>query len=358
VTEISFQIRVLVVDDSALMRKIICDLLQTDPALKVVDTARNGEDALKKIKEHGPDVVTLDVEMPVMDGLATLEKIMQEKPLPVIMLSSLTQMGTDITIKALQKGAVDFVPKPSGSISPDLAKVKEELISKIKIAAGVEVQRSMLPEPGKPPQKISHETVTTVPRKLVLIGTSTGGPKALHEILPKLPKKVPAAFIIVQHMPPGFTRSLAERLDQISEIHVKEAEDQEKVISGTAYIAPGDYHLLLDSLSSQQNVPLLRLSKDPPVNGHRPSVDVLMQSAAKADGWNLIGVILTGMGRDGREGIRAIKKKHAKIIAEDEATAVVFGMPKAVIEAKLVDRVLPLHAVAAEIIQMLKAERT
>ncbi|MDH7576741.1 MAG: chemotaxis response regulator protein-glutamate methylesterase [Bacillota bacterium] len=349
------QIKVLVVDDSPFMRKIISDLLETDPALKVVGTARNGEDALKKISELSPDVVTLDVEMPVIDGLVTLEKIMQQKPLPVIMLSSLTQKGAEITIKALQKGAVDFVPKPSGTISLNLAKVKDDLIGKVKIAATVKVQRTPVPGPGKSPPTLFHSTVQTVPRKLILIGTSTGGPKALNEILPKLPKNIPAAVVIVQHMPAGFTRSLAERLDQISEIRVKEAEDRERVVSGTAYIAPGDYHLLVERISPQHSDPVLRLSKDPPVNGHRPSVDVMMQSAARANGWELIGVILTGMGHDGREGIRAIKEKQAKIIAENETTAVVFGMPKAVIEAKLVDRVLPLHAVAPEIIHLVNS---
>ncbi len=349
------------VDDSAFMRKVITDLLETDPVLKVVGTARNGEDALKKIHELRPDVVTLDVEMPVMDGLVTLEKIMQQKPLPVIMLSSLTQSGTEITIKALQRGAVDFIPKPSGTISLDLAKVKEELINKVKIAATVKVYQTFIREPGRIPQKAFYSTAPTVPaptapKKLVLIGTSTGGPKALNEILPRLPKDIPAAVIIVQHMPPGFTRSLAERLDQISEIRVKEAEDQEKVMSGTAYIAPGDYHLLVERVSPQQKDPLLRLSKDPPVNGHRPSVDVMMQSAARANGWELIGVILTGMGHDGREGIRAIKEKNAKVIAEDETTAVVFGMPRAVIEARLADYILPLPSVASEIIHLLNKE--
>lgn len=347
-------IKVLVVDDSAFMRKIISDLLSTDPVIKVIGTARNGMEALQKLYELSPDVITLDVEMPVMDGLATLEGIMRENPRPVVMLSSLTQKEAEITIKALQKGAVDFVPKPSGTISLDLIKVKEELINKVKMAAQVKVSKTKIFEPMYPIKKTKSFDVNS-PRKLVLIGTSTGGPRALNEILPKLPKKFSAAVIIVQHMPAGFTRSLAERLDLISEIRVKEAENGEKVYSGTAYIAPGDFHLLLDDYDSLSKSLILRLSKDPPVNGHRPSVDITFQSAAKCD-CELVGVILTGMGHDGREGIRAIKKKQARTIAEDKSTAVVFGMPKAVIEENLIDRVLPLPLIAPEIVKMVNSD--
>lgn len=331
---------------------MVSDLLNTDPSLAVVGTARNGEEALEKIEKLQPDVITLDVEMLVMDGLVTLEQIMRRRPLPVIMLSSLTQKGTEITVKALQKGAVDFMLKPPGATFLDLAKVKKDLINKVKIAATVKVHRTFFQDSGRPFQKTYEQDARPrATRKLVLIGTSTGGPRALNEILPRLPKDIAAALLIVQHMPPGFTRSLAERLDQVSEIHVKEAEDREKVTTGTAYIAPGDYHLLVEGTS--ENQPLIRLSKDPPLNGHRPSVDVMMQSAARMGCWELIGVILTGMGCDGREGIREIKVRHGKTIAEDESTAVVFGMPKAVIEANLIDRVIPLPLLAAEIIQML-----
>lgn len=358
------QINVLVVDDSAFMRKVITDLLNSDPSINVVGTARNGIDALKKIDELHPDVVTLDIEMPVMDGLTTLEKIMQEKPLPVIMLSSLTQADAEITIRALQKGAVDFVAKPSGTISLDLAKVKGELISKIKIAATVEVSKALKREPVANcdlSESLTKSIVTTrkvqETNKLVLIGTSTGGPQALHAVLSKLPEKIPAAIVIVQHMPPGFTRSLAERLDQIAEIHVKEAEDRERVVAGTAYIAPGDYHLVLECSSPKKTELLLRLNKDAPVNGHRPSVDVLMKSAARIDCCDFIGVIMTGMGHDGREGVRALKEKQAKIIAQDASTAVVYGMPKAVIEANLADHIVPLPLIAQEIVRLLDPQK-
>lgn len=348
-------INVLVVDDSAFMRKLLTDLLESDPSIRVVATARNGSEALKKIQELRPDVVTLDVEMPVMDGLATLQRIMREHPLPVIIVSSLTQADAEITVRALQQGAVDFITKPSNILS--LSEVKEELIDKVKIAAGVDISKTSTPSypmvasantarPGNASRN-THEKA----KKLVLIGTSTGGPQALQAVLPRLPHNIPAAILIVQHMPAGFTRSLAERLDEISEIRVKEAEDGEKVAAGTAYIAPGDYHMIVEPLHKEL---LIRLTKEEPVNGHRPSVDVLMKSAAKVEGYDLIGVIMTGMGYDGREGVRALKEKGAKIIAQDASTSVVFGMPKAVIEANLADHVVPLPLIAHEIRRLVK----
>jgi two-component system chemotaxis response regulator CheB len=338
-SKISSSIKVLVVDDSALMRRIISDLLTEDPSLQVIGTASNGVMALQKIEALNPDVVTLDVEMPVMDGLTTLKLIMQQKPLPVIMLSSLTQAGSEITIKALQEGAVDFVPKPSGNISLDLKKVQNELIAKVKIASCARIHKSLVKKniPGLF-SSFQKKKEPDFPRTLVLIGTSTGGPKALNELLPKFPVDLPAAILIVQHMPAGFTRSLAERLDQNSAIHVKEAEDKEIVVAGTAYIAPGGYHLQV-----RQNSDCtirLHLDESDPINGHRPSVDALMLSASKIKGHNIVGVILTGMGRDGCEGICALKEKGAYVIAEDETTAVVYGMPKAVVEAQVVDRLL------------------
>ncbi|MGB9792048.1 MAG: protein-glutamate methylesterase/protein-glutamine glutaminase [Thermacetogeniaceae bacterium] len=345
----------LIVDDSAFMRKLLTDILKSEPSIDVVGTARNGIDALKKIRELRPDVVTLDIEMPVMDGLTTLQRIMQEYPLPVIIVSSLTQKDAEITIQALQQGAVDFIAKPSGKISSFFADVKEELVSKIKTAASIDISKAVAPSPlptfTKPLYNsnvsFSSNVQKQTKKKLVLIGTSTGGPQALQAVLPKLPKNIPAAILIVQHMPAGFTKSLANRLDQISEIYVKEAEDGEPAVDGTAYIAPGDYHMVIEP--SQDKELLLRLTKEEPVNGHRPSVDVLMKSAAKIDGCELIGVIMTGMGYDGREGVRALKEKGAKVIAQDASTSVVFGMPKAIIEAKLADYIVPLPLIGHEI---------
>lgn len=351
------------VDDSAFMRKVLSDLLSSEPSINVIGTARNGIDALKKIHKLHPDVVTLDIEMPVMNGLTTLERIMQEYPLPVIIVSSLTQADTEVTIKALQRGAVDFIAKPSGIVS-SFVDMKDELINKIKVAATVDMDKAI----SRENMVTCRQSVTVercfnptrkdqVTKKLVLIGTSTGGPQALQAVLPKLPKRIPAAIVIVQHMPPGFTKSLAERLDQISEIHVKEAEDGDRVIEGTAYIAPGDYHLIIEPLRIQNKELMLRLNKDAPVNGHRPSVDVLMKSAARIAWCELIGVIMTGMGYDGREGVRALKERQAKIIAQDASTSVVYGMPKTVIEASLADYVVPLPFIAQEIVRLLELEK-
>lgn len=345
------------VDDSFFMRKIIADLLTSDPVLEVVGTAPNGAVALKKIPLLNPDVVTLDVEMPVMDGMATLENIMKKRMLPVVMLSSSTQRGAEITIKALQNGAVDFVPKPSGTVSLDLNKVKDELIKKIKIAAMAKVRSSLIRESevtevGRNKKLISR----MAPQTLVLIGASTGGPRALNEILPRIPGDVQAAFLVVQHMPRGFTRSLAVRLDQNSELRVKEAEDGERVVAGTVYLAPGGYHLQIHQCGKAGREIYLRLDTQAPVNGHRPSVDVMMHSAAELQGRRLVGVILTGMGHDGRSGTRMLKEKGAQIIAEDKTTAVVYGMPKAVVEANLSDCVAPLQLIAQKILGMLKAK--
>lgn len=335
------------------MRKIISDLLASDPALEVVGTAANGAVALKQIAALEPDVVTLDVEMPVLDGLQTLEKIMQEKPLPVVMLSSLTEAGAETTIKALQKGAVDFVPKPSGITTVDLEKLRSNLINKVKIASQVKVS-SRLTGWGElrlfrqPKERRSEQPL----QKLVLVGASTGGPKALNELLSRLPGGLPAAFLVVQHMPAGFTRSLAERLDQNSQLRVKEAEEGERVVAGSVYIAPGGYHLQVEQPLAAGSELRLHLKRSEPVNGHRPSVDVLMLSAAKLKGFDLIGVILTGMGHDGCQGMRALKERGARTIAEARDTAVVYGMPRAVVEARLADRVVPLPFIASEIIHM------
>lgn len=329
-------------------------MLATDPSFEVVGTASNGAVALEKIAALKPDVVTLDVEMPVMDGLKTLEKIMQEKPLPVIMLSSLTQAGAEITVKALQMGAVDFVSKPSGKISLDLNKVRDDLISKVKTAYQVKIRPEFTELNSLCSlRRMKKRCGRQAPRKLVLVGTSTGGPKALNELVSRLPGGFPAALLVVQHMPAGFTRSLAERLDQNSEIRVKEAEDGERVVAGTVYIAPGGYHLRVKQPRLDRSELLISLDKSDPVNGHRPSVDVLMLSASKLKNHDLIGVILTGMGHDGCTGMRALKERGAQTIAEDQATAVVYGMPRAVVEAQLADRVIPLPFIASEILHML-----
>jgi len=346
------RLRVLVVDDSAFMRKVIGDMISAEPDLELVGTARDGEDGLKRIVELNPDIVTLDVEMPVLDGLSALEKIMVVRPTPVVMLSSLTREGADATIIALERGAVDFVTKPSGPISLDIDKVREELLAKVRMAATARVGRVKKPVDfalPKPAQPIRRQ-LADQPNVLALIGTSTGGPKALNEVVPRLPADFKAAVLIVQHMPPGFTRSLADRLNACSRIPVKEAEDGEEILGGKAYIAPGDYHLTVNRNHVSFPRFRVRLTKDPLVNGHRPSVDTMMLSAAREFPGRVVATILTGMGRDGTEGMRAIKAENGFTIAEDQSTCVVYGMPRSVIEAACVDRVAPLYRVADEIV--------
>lgn len=340
-------IRVLVVDDSAFMRKVISDLLASDPEIEVVGTARDGQDALERAAELKPDVITLDVEMPRMDGLTFLQRMMATNPRPVVMVSSLTKEGADTTLRALSLGAVDFVAKPSGSISLDMNRIREDLVGKIRMAARarprqrawseqfkIEVPR-VAPVPGQPP------------RHLVCIGCSTGGPGALHEIIPQLPGNLEAGVVIVQHMPPGFTRSLAERLNQVSSLTVKEAAEGDRLASGLVLVAPGGYHLAIEGDGR------IRLTTDPPRHGVRPAVDVTLQSAAEAFGQRVLAVILTGMGFDGARGAAAVRQAGGRVIAEHESSCVIYGMPRAVIEMGVADRILPLGLVGKAIAELL-----
>lgn len=345
-------IKVLIVDDSAFMRQVLSDIINNDTNLTVVATARNGEDALEKTNKLKPDVITLDVEMPVMDGLETLDAIMSNNPLPIIMLSSFTKEGADLTVKALEKGAIDFITKPSHL---DIAKVKHQLINKIKIAAKVNVKKNKLLT-SQPPTKIEAENYqkqcsTSEIKQIILIGTSTGGPRALQEVIPHLPANLPAPVLVVQHMPPGFTKSLANRLNSISAIEVKEAEHGELIQTGKVYIAPGDYHLETDNSNGCLTV---NLTKSPPNSGHRPSVNVMMQAVCERFSGLIVGVIMTGMGSDGTEGFKLIKAKMGRTVAEAESTCVVYGMPKSAIKANVVDKVVPLNEISNTIIKMLK----
>ncbi|MHB8170457.1 MAG: protein-glutamate methylesterase/protein-glutamine glutaminase [Thermincolia bacterium] len=343
--------KVLIVEDSAFMRKIITNILTADPQLEVVATARNGQEGVQLCAELKPDVVTMDIEMPVMDGLIALEQIMEKNPVSVVMLSSLTSEGADATMKALELGAVDFVCKPSGAISLDLGKIKEEIVLKVKIAAQAKVRVGqsvrLLPNLPKLAASVTHEVKKL--NKILAIGTSTGGPKALQEIIPLLPRSITAGIVIVQHMPKGFTKSLAERLDSLSQITVKEAEDGDELVPGLALIAPGDYHMEVQRVGGKT---VVKLNQQPPVGGHRPSVDVMMKSVANAGLVN-IGVILTGMGQDGVEGMELIKSKGGQTIAQDKETCIIFGMPKVAIEHKCIDKIVPLPKIALEIMKML-----
>lgn len=367
--------KVLIVDDSAFMRKLISDMLSNHPSLTVVATARNGQDALAKVEQLCPDVITMDIEMPVMDGLEALQQIMKTTPTPIVMLSSTTEIGAKNTMLAIEYGAVDFVAKPGGPISLNLSDVEAEIVQKVVQASTIkvatltkkrEVQKNSSPQfnmnerqQRKQSMKQDFQPFYDSGKKMskqltsfVIIGTSTGGPRALQAVLTELPKSIPAPILVVQHMPPGFTKSLAQRLDGLSEIHVKEAEDGEPFVNGTAYIAPGGKHLTIDAHSNGYNVRLDE--KEPPRKGHRPAVDVLLESASNFPTIQFISVIMTGMGHDGKEGLQTLKASCNTIaIAESERTSIVYGMPKAIRDAGLADQVVDLEEIPTVIMNSL-----
>ncbi|WP_199617992.1 protein-glutamate methylesterase/protein-glutamine glutaminase [Paenibacillus alkalitolerans] len=349
--------RVLVVDDSAFMRKFITDLIAEDSRFTVVAAVRNGREAVESVMRLRPDAVTLDVEMPEMNGLEALDAIMRDHPTPVIMLSTLTKQGASQTMRALEIGAFDFVQKPSGSISLDLHLVKEDLLEKLHAAAAsgsaaarrtVLPQRAMRADAGKPPDKTVARRPggmgePTARRGLVAIGTSTGGPKALQLVLTQLPSDYPFPIAIVQHMPPGFTKSLAQRLDSLCEIQVREAEDGMRLEPGTAYIAPGGRHM---KVVREMERLTIRLSGEPLRNGHRPSVDVLFESIAPLAEFERTAVIMTGMGSDGARAMKLLRDSGVtNTIAEDQSTCVVYGMPRAAVEMGCAKAVVPLDRI-------------
>lgn len=347
-------------DDSAFMRKLISDFFIDSKVIEVVGIARNGKDAIQKIKALQPDVVTLDVEMPEMNGLDALKKIMSETPVAVVMLSSTTLKGTESTLLAMDYGAIDFVAKPSGTISLDLHKIQDELVKKVENAANVTISkmkktaitRSNIVEERKALVPIKVQKWSENNKKMVIIGTSTGGPRALQEVIPKLPKNMKAPVLIVQHMPAGFTKSLAERLNQLSKIEVKEAEHGDILRDGHAYIAPGGYHMRIYKTGSTFTIVLD--DKEPPRAGHRPAFDVLLEDTSRYNDFDKIAVIMTGMGSDGSKGLQELKKNgNVMAIAESANTCVVYGMPKAAVETKLVDEVADLENIANAIIQFL-----
>ncbi|MBP2662570.1 MAG: cheB 2 [Firmicutes bacterium] len=345
-------IKVLIVDDSVFMRKLLGDLFAGEADFSVIDTARNGKDAIDKANRLKPDLITLDIEMPVVDGLKALETIMSECPTPVVMISSLTQAGANATLRALELGAVDFVAKTAGPIS-NIAEIRTEILTKCRAAVRANVLQLTKRQitTTMPALKQSYAPASGAPEeRIIAIGTSTGGPRALQEVITKIPGSIPCGIVIVQHMPPGFTKSLAERLNSLSSVTVKEAEHNDVVRPGLVLIAPGDYHMLLEREGGKV---VVKLNQNPPVGGHRPAVDPLFEAVARIFGSRAIGVILTGMGHDGTIGIQAIKRQNGQTIAEDQSTAVVFGMPKSAIEAGVVDRVAPITGITAEILRAL-----
>lgn len=406
-------IRVVIADDSAFMRKVLSDLFEKTPDFEVVGKAKDGREAVNLVAKLKPDLLTLDINMPLMDGLTALGIIMKDCPVPVLMFSSLTRQDADETIKALELGAVDFLCKTGGSISR-IDGIEEDIIAKCRSAAGARIRKTKninnifqkkQEAPGLKRINIfekkgynvpsSHTTAASKPvsavdklsatvqqhkhgltdmmakrenpllkrkpssssyssqhgcSKLVALGTSTGGPKALQSVIPKLPGDMPCGMVVVQHMPPGFTKSLADRLDTLSQVKVKEAEDGELILPGCVYVAPGGYHLTVTGSAPNRSI---SLNQDPPLGSHRPAVDIMFDSVVKYGG-DVVSVILTGMGCDGCAGMKKIKKAGGYIIAESEDTCVVYGMPKSVVDAGISDEVLPVDQVADAIMKRVR----
>ena len=343
------KIKVFIVEDSILMQKIIADILLSDPGIEVVGSTKYGKEALKKIPELKPDIVTLDFNLPDINGLIVLTKLMQYSPVRVVMLSAHTQKGAEITMKALEMGALDFIPKPSGEVSLDLFNFKDEIIAKIKLLVTIPLKKSIVSG-----EIVPSEAALSV-KKLVIIGASTGGPKAIIDLLNSIPANIEAGFLIVQHMPEGFTKSFAERLSWHSALKVKESEDGDLILNGAAYVAASGYHMILERIAEVKNRYCLRLDETPLVNYLRPAVDVTMSSVADSFDGDIVGVILTGMGKDGLEGVKQIKNKGAKVIVQDETTCTVYGMPKVVADNGLADSVLPLSEIPERISEYLNA---
>lgn len=345
-------IRVMVVDDSPFMRKAIERMLDA-PDIRVVGTARDGQDALDKLAEVQPDIVTLDVEMPRMDGLTCLKRIMAAHPMPVLMVSSLTQEGAQATLEALAAGAVDFIPKESSLASSSVLQMQQELQEKIrKLARSPKFKQDKAPSASptslvSPTSRVSHAVGGSIPgqprAELMLIGCSTGGPKALQDLLPALPANFPVPILVVQHMPATFTKPFAERLDSLCQVQVKEAVDGEAPRAGTVYVAPGGLHLFY---RTRGNSAFLELNPEPADTLHRPSVDTMFLSVAEHCARQVFAAILTGMGSDGARGMTALKAKGAHTLAEAEETCVVYGMPKAAVERRCVDAIAPLTDIA------------
>jgi two-component system chemotaxis response regulator CheB len=350
------QIRVLIVDDSAFMRTALSRMIASDPEISVVGTASSGSEALQRVPSLDPHVITLDVQMPGLDGLQTLSRIMAQFPRPVIMVSSLTVKDAETTFNALAAGAFDYVPKRLSTTSLDILHLQNDLIAKIKAAAESRHSDEPLIVPRKPPQPVAmpmHEASRS-PLAIIALGISTGGPKALQDILPVLPVDTPAPILVVQHMPCGFTAPFAQRLNNLCAVSVCEAAHGETVVPGIVYIAPAGSHLTVERLSSRT---LICLSDKPENQLHTPSVDVMMQSVASAFGPLAMGIIMTGMGSDGAQGMSAIHREGGLTVGQDERSCAVYGMPRACAEMRILDRVVPLSQIPYEILQATRARK-
>lgn len=356
-------IKVMIVDDSAVVRSVISDILQREPDMQVIATAPDPVFAMSKMNQQWPDVLILDIEMPRMDGLTFLRQIMQQRPTPTIICSTLTTEGADITLQALRAGAVSIVAKPTAGLSDFLRSQDEDLVSVVRAAASANIKRlrsgaaSSAAASAAAPPKLTADAILEAPRntprlsqttdRIVAIGTSTGGTQALEYVLPRLPATVPG-LVIVQHMPAQFTQSFARRLNDLSRIEVKEAVSGDRVVTGRALIAPGGRHMLLKRNGAQYVVDVV---DGPPVSRHRPSVDVLFRSVAKSAGANALGVIMTGMGDDGARGMKEMRDAGAPTVAQDEASCIVFGMPKEAIKHGGAAEVAALEDIPAMIVR-------
>jgi len=350
-------IRVLVADDSAFMRTALTRMIQSDPSLQVSGTAQNGQEALEKIASLRPDVVTLDVEMPGLNGLETLARIMRDFPRPVIMVSSLTQEGAETTLEALSIGAFDYLPKQQSFASLDIVNIRDDLIAKIKAAAESGPYHSVSRLIKPPPSVLLPDprNMAPVASRVVAIGTSTGGPRALQEILPLLPADLPVGVLIVQHMPKGFTGPFAQRLDALCQVSVREAVHDDLIKPGVVYIAPAGQHMTVARRSFSKVA--ISLSESPTGTLHTPSVDVTMISVAEIFRSFSMGIIMTGMGADGVEGMRAIAREGGMTVGQDEASCSVYGMPRSCAEMGLLQRVVPLRQIPQQILQATRYRR-
>jgi len=351
--------RILIVDDSAVFRRALSDLFGTDPAFEVVGTASNGQLALEAIARLKPELVTLDVEMPVMDGLATVSEIRKiDRRLPILMFSTLTSSGAGATLEALNRGASDYCTKPTGGLGASIEQLKREMLPKARALLGLD-------RPSVRPAAPMRKSLGIAPTggapggpkrvEIIAIGCSTGGPNALAMLIPALPEKLPVPVVVVQHMPPVFTRLLADRLNTQSKVHVEEAKDGSVLESGKVYIAPGDFHMVIEKCAGGGRV---RLNQNAPENFCRPAVDPLFRSVAAVYPGAAIAAVLTGMGRDGTKGCDDLRRTGARIVAQDEASSVVWGMPGSVAEKGLADEILPLERVAAELANWAMKGRT
>lgn len=353
-------VKVLVVDDSLFFRRRLTEILGHDKNIEVIGVAMNGKEAIEQVKKLKPDVVTMDIEMPVMDGITAVRKIMQSTPLPILMLSSLTTDGAKATLDALDAGATDFLPKRMEDISQDRESAKRQLCARVRLlgtrglkkisssAASIKLKPKEIIVSEPEPVIAANPGVGRGRHRMVILGTSTGGPVALQKVLTILPENFPQPILVVQHMPASFTPAFAERLNNLSKINVKEAQDGDRPKKGWAYLAPGGKQMLLEE---QRGVSTIRIVESEPGLTYKPSVDVTFGSAAKLYGADVLAVVMTGMGADGREGARLLKAQGAVVWAQDKESSVIYGMPAAIAEAGLADKILSLNAIGSSLVE-------